>query len=59
LAGLIWKLAQISERAVLEDLGEALLDGADGAAWLVRRESMAMANPRGRGVGGEGFFSIG
>jgi hypothetical protein len=27
-------LAQITELAVLEDLGEALLDCADGAAWL-------------------------
>lgn len=29
-------LAQISEPAVLEDLGEALLDCADGEAWLAR-----------------------
>jgi hypothetical protein len=34
LAGLIWNLAQISELGVLEDLGEALLDCVDGAAWL-------------------------
>jgi hypothetical protein len=27
-------LAQITEPAVLEDLGEALLDCANGAAWL-------------------------
>ena len=39
-------LAQITEPAVLEDLGEALLDCADGVAWLVRLESMAMANKR-------------
>ena len=39
-------LAQVVEPAVLEDLGEALLDCADGAAWLVRLESMAMANKR-------------
>jgi len=39
-------LARIAEPAVLEDLGEALLDCADGAAWLARLESMSMANKR-------------
>ena len=39
-------LARIAASAVLEDLGEALLDCADGVAWLVRLESMAMANKR-------------
>jgi len=29
-------LAQITEPTVLEDLGEALLDCADGEAWLAR-----------------------
>ena len=29
-------LARITEPPVLEDLGEALLDCADGAAWLAR-----------------------
>jgi hypothetical protein len=32
-------LARIAEPAVLEDLGEALLDGADGAAWLARLDA--------------------
>jgi len=40
------RLTRITEPAVLEDLGEALLDCADGAAWLARLESMAMANKR-------------
>ena len=33
-------LAQITEPTVLEDLGEALLDCADGEAWLDRLESV-------------------
>jgi hypothetical protein len=32
-------LARIVEPAVLEDLGEALLDCADGEAWLGRLEA--------------------
>ena len=32
-------LAQIAEPAVLEDLGEILLDCADGEAWLARLEA--------------------
>jgi hypothetical protein len=39
-------LVRITESAVLEDLGEALLDCADGVVWLARLESMAMANKR-------------
>ena len=35
-------LAQISEPAVLEDLGEALLDCVDGEAWLARLELAAV-----------------
>jgi hypothetical protein len=33
------KLARIIESAVLVDLGEALLDCADGEAWLARLEA--------------------
>ena len=32
-------LARIVEPMVLEDLGEALLDCADGAAWLARLQA--------------------
>ena len=32
-------LAHITEPTVLEDLGEALLDCADGAAWLAQLEA--------------------
>jgi hypothetical protein len=35
-------LARIAEPAVLEDLGEALLDCADGAAWLARLDSATL-----------------
>ncbi len=34
------RLAQITEPMVLEDLGEALLDCADGAAWLARLDAV-------------------
>ena len=32
-------LARITDPTVLEDLGEALLDCADGAAWLARLDA--------------------